>query len=183
MENKREENLELILQGCLRKNEKSQEVLYKKFFGYALGVALIYHRQRTDALEVVNDSFVKVFSKIGKYDPAQSFPGWLRKIVVNTSIDYLRRKHKNYHFVEADKLAIEDEAPNALSNLTAQNILEMLDLLPHIHKTVFCLYEIEGFNHEEIAEQLGIPESSSRVYLMRAKKQLRELFQVNSLAR
>ena len=179
MESSKEENLELIIQGCIRKIEKSQEILYKKFFGYALSVALIYNHQRSDALEVVNDSFVKVFSKIGKYDTSKSFPGWLRKIVVNTSIDYLRRNSKKHQFFEADKQAIKDEAPNAINNLAAQDILEILNLLPHFHKTVFCLYEIEGFSHEEIAEQLGIPISSSRVYLTRAKKQLRELFPVN----
>jgi RNA polymerase sigma-70 factor (ECF subfamily) len=183
LESSKEENLELIIQGCVRKIEKSQEILYKKFFGYALSVALIYNHHRSDALEVVNDSFVKVFSKIGKYDTSKSFPGWLRKIVVNTSIDYLRRNSKKHQFVEVDKQAIKDETPNAINNLAAQDILEILNLLPHFHKTVFCLYEIEGFSHEEIAEQLGIPISSSRVYLTRAKKQLRELFPVNSLAK
>ncbi len=183
MESNKEENLEFIIQGCIKKNGKSQEVLYKKFFGYALGVALIYNRQRRDALEVVNDSFVKVFSKIEKYDTSKPFGGWLRKIVINTSIDYLRRNNKNHQFIETEKLAIQDESPNVISKLGAEDIIEMLNLLPHFHKTVFCLYEIEGFSHEEIAEQLGIPISSSRVYLTRAKKQLRELFPVNSLER
>ena len=181
MESRKEENIEFIIQGCVRKNEKYQELLYKKFFGYALSVALIYNHHRSDALEVVNDSFVKVFLKIGKYDTSKPFPGWLRKIVINTSIDYLRRNNKDHQFVEADKYPIRDETPNVISHLATQDIIMILNLLPHFHKTVFCLYEIEGFSHEEIAEQLGIPISSSRVYLTRAKKQLRELFPVNSI--
>lgn len=181
MESRKEENIELIIQGCIKKKEKYQELLYKKFFGYALSVALIYNRQRSDALEVVNDSFVKVFSKIGKYDPTKSFPGWLRKIVINTSIDNLRRNNKNHLFVEAEKCPIPDETPNAISDLAAQEIIEILNLLPHYHKTVFCLFEIDGYSHDEIAERLGIPTSSSRVYLTRAKQQLRELFPVNYL--
>lgn len=181
MESRKEENIEFIIQGCIRKNEKYQELLYKKFFGYAFSVALIYNHHRSDALEVVNDSFVKVFSKIGKYDASKSFPGWLRKIVINTSIDKLRRNNKDHQFVEADKYPITDETPTIISHLAAQDIIEILNQLPHFHKTVFCLYEIEGYSHDEIAEQLGIPSSSSRVYLTRAKQQLRELFLVNDL--
>jgi RNA polymerase sigma-70 factor (ECF subfamily) len=124
---------------------------------------------------------VKVFSKIGKYDPSKPFRGWLRKIVINTSIDKLRRNNKDHQFVEAEKYQIQDETPNSISNLAAQDIIEILNLLPHYHKTVFCLYEIEGYSHEEIAEQLGIPISSSRVYLTRAKQKLRELFPVSDL--
>ena len=181
MESNREENLEAIIQGCIRKTEKSQEKLYKKFFGYALGVALIYNHQRIDALEVVNDSFVKVFSKIGKYDTSKPFVAWLRKIVIYTSIDNLRRNKKEYQFIEAEKLSIQDETSDTISQLAAQDIIVILNQLPLLHKTIFCLYEIEGYSHEEIAGQLGIPTSSSRVYLTRAKKQLRELFPVNYL--
>ncbi len=181
MERKNEENLEFIVQGCIKKKEKFQELLYKKFFGYALSVALIYNRQRRDALEVVDDSFVKVFSKIGKYDASKPFQGWLRRIVINTSIDHLRKNKKNHLFVEPEHYPVQDETPNAISLLATQDILKILNLLPHYHKTVFCLFEIEGYSHEEIAEQLGIPVSSSRVYLTRAKKQLRELFPVKYL--
>jgi RNA polymerase sigma-70 factor (ECF subfamily) len=181
LESHKEENIEFIIHGCIKKNEKYQELLYKKFFGYALSVALIYNHQRYEALEVVNDSFVKVFSKIGKYDISKPFKGWLRKIVINTSIDNLRQNSKNYQFVEPEKYAIQDETPNVINHLAAQDIIEILNHLPHLHKTVFCLYEIEGYSHDEIAEQLGIPISSSRVYLTRAKKQLRELFPVNYL--
>jgi RNA polymerase sigma-70 factor (ECF subfamily) len=181
LESSIEKNLEPIILGCIKKDDKSLEILYKKFFGYALGVALIYNHQRSDALEVVNDSFVKVFSKIGKYDTSKPFKGWLRKIVINTSIDQLRRNHKDYQFVEPEKYAIHDESPGIMGQLAAEDIIEILNQLPHFHKTVFCLYEIEGYSHEEIGEQLGIPVSSSRVYLTRAKKQLRELFPVNYL--
>lgn len=181
MESNKEENLDAIIQGCIRKSEKSREILYKKFFGYALGVALIYNHQRNDALEVVNDSFVKIFSKIEKFDTSKPFVGWLRKIVINASIDRLRQNKRNYEFVETGKISVPDETHDTISELAARDIIEILNHLPLLHKTIFCLYEIEGYSHEEIAEQLGIPASSSRVYLTRAKKQLRELFPVNYL--
>ncbi len=178
MESIKEENIEFVIQGCIQKKERFREILYKKFFGYALSVAMIYNRERNDALEVVNDSFVKVFSGIGRYDPSRPFQVWLRKIVINASIDHLRRNKKHY-FVEAEKLAIQDETPNVMAQLAAQDVIRLLGLLPHYHRTVFCLYEIDGFTHEEIANKLSIPVSSSRVYLTRAKQRLRELFPDN----
>ncbi|MEI7830891.1 MAG: sigma-70 family RNA polymerase sigma factor [Prolixibacteraceae bacterium] len=181
MESRKEENIEFIIQGCIHKNEKYQELLYKKFFGYALSVAMMYNNNRSEALEVVDDSFMKVFSKIGHYDPSKPFQGWLRKILINTSIDAIRRNNKDHRFVEAEKSTVADETPGALSQLATQDIIGILNQLPHLHKTVFCLYEIEGYSHDEIAGQLGIPISSSRVYLTRAKQQLRELFPVNYL--
>jgi RNA polymerase sigma factor (sigma-70 family) len=167
-----------IIRGCIRKDEKSQEMLYKKFFGYALSVAMIYNNQRSDALEVVDDGFMKVFSEIEKFDISQPFKRWLRRIIINTSIDRLRRKHKNIFLSETESLQIQDNSPTIISHISAGDILILLNRLPHIHKVVFSLYEIEGFDHSEIAEKLSIPESSSRVYLTRAKKQLRELFQI-----
>ena len=92
------DNLDEIIQGCLRKKEKSQEMLYKRFFGYALRVALIHNRNRDNALEIVNDSFVKVFKQIGKYDISLPFKSWLSKIVINTSIDKFRTNNRNINY-------------------------------------------------------------------------------------
>lgn len=169
---------EEIIRGCIRKTPKSQEMLYKRFFGYALSVALIYNNRREEAIEIVNDAWLKVFSEIGKYDPSFPFKAWLRKIVINTAIDRFRRNFKGPSFYDSEALLVPDENPGIISHLTAQDILELLNKLPDIHKMVFQLYELEGFNHEKIAVMLGIPESSSRVFLTRAKKKLRELFPV-----
>ena len=173
------DELEIIIKGCIRKIDKSQEMLYKKFFGYALSVAMIYNNRRDEAIEIVNDTFIKVFSEIGKYDPSLPFKGWLRKIVINTSIDRYRKRNKGHNLLEAEAFHVPDETPGIISHLTAQDILTLLNGLPETHKMVFQLYEIEGYSHERISEMLAIPESSSRTYLTRAKKKLRELFQVH----
>ncbi|MEN6619443.1 MAG: RNA polymerase sigma factor [Rikenellaceae bacterium] len=159
-------------------------MLYKKFFGYALSVAMLYTNHRNDAIEIVDDSFIKVFSEIERFDMSQPFKGWLRKIVINSSIDRLRRNNRVSLLLDTDTLSAQfqsqsqSQSPEVISHLTAKEIITMLNCLPGIHKTVFCLYEIEGYNHEEIARQLSIPISSSRVYLARAKQRLRELYQV-----
>lgn len=178
MADTRNDNLDEIIQGCLKKKLKSQEMLYKRFFGYALSVAMIHNKNRDNALEIVNDSFVKVFDQIGRFDNSLSFKGWLNKIVINTSIDRFRKSNKNIFFDGNETFLVPDESPNILTQLSAQDILKLLNLLPDLHRMVFSLYEIEGYSHQEIAGLLKIPENTSRVYLTRAKKRLRELFQM-----
>lgn len=178
MAEKDDEKLDQIIQDCVRKIERSQGTLYKLFFGYALSVAMIYNNRREDALEVVNDSFMKVFSEIDKFEKSQPFKWWLRKIVINTSIDRLRKRRNQYLSLdhEAEVLQVKDENADVVSRLAAEDVLKLLNGLPDTQRVVFCLYEIDGFSHREIAERLHLPESSSRVLLTRAKKQLRELF-------
>lgn len=171
-------NLDVIIQGCLKKKEKSQEMLYKQFFGYAFKVALIHNRDRDVALEIVNDSFLKVFNQIGRYDNSLPFKSWLGKIVINTSIDKFRKNNRNLQTYEEETFLVPDNSPGIIAQLTAKEILELLNLLPEIQRQVFSLHEIDGHNHDEISSMLRIPENTSRVYLARSKKRLRELFQM-----
>lgn len=174
-----EEEIGEIIQGCIHKNEKSREVLYRKFFGYAMSVALLYANDRGDATEIVNDSFIKVFNDIRKFDTSMSFKSWFRRIVINTAIDRFRKESRKKAAMQVDELPLHDTEPGVISIISAEEIFSLLNNLPLVHKTVFCLYEIEGYNHEEIAKELRIAESSSRVYLTRAKKRLQELYQLH----
>jgi RNA polymerase sigma factor (sigma-70 family) len=172
------DNLDEIIQGCLRKKEKSQEMLYKRFFGYALRVALVHSRNRDNALEIVNDSFIKVFKQIDKYNTTLPFKSWLSKIVINTSIDKFRKNNRNINHDIQEAFLVPDDSPGIVTQLTSQEILGLLNRLPEVQRMVFSLNEIEGYSHDEISSLLGIPENTSRVYLTRAKKRLRELFQI-----
>lgn len=170
------ESLDSIILGCIKKEEKAQEELYKKYFGYALSIALLYSNNRNDAIETVNDSFIKVFKEIKKFNISLSFKPWLRKIVINSSLDRIRKSNRRELFTEAGAVHLEDSSPHVYDLIHAQEIEQLLSYLPSIHKTIFCLYEIEGYSHKEIAKSLKISKSTSRVYLTRAKKELRELY-------
>lgn len=170
-----QKNLTEIIEGCRDYEEDSQEFLYKKFYGYALGVALTYCSKRPDAVEVVNDSFMKVFRNIKTYDISEPFKPWLRKIVVNTSIDKARANKRFNNHMEIDAIRPASSV-DVESELNAKQIYRLLNELPELLRFVFNMYEIEGYSHREIAEKLGIAESSSRTYLTRAKAQLRELY-------
>lgn len=165
---------EELIRQCKSGSLKYQELLYKHFYGYAMGVSLRYCLNRDDAMEVVNDAFIKAFKSMKSYDEQKPFKAWLRTIVVNTSIDRRRKDLKlllNTDLDDADHLTIQ---VSAIDDLNVQDILGMMQNLPPIQLAIFNLYEVDGYNHDEIAAMLSIPASSSRVYLSRAKEKLRK---------
>ncbi|MBI9042283.1 RNA polymerase sigma factor [Lutibacter sp.] len=171
-----------LLIECEKGNVLHQEMLYKHFYGYALTICRLYSYSNDEAVSILNDSFLKIFEAIQKkqYNKDLSFKGWLRKILINTAIDYYRKNFKhNNHLDINDVVYIETDETNAISNLQAEDILNLLDKLPELHRIVFNLYEIQGYSHQEIAEQLSIAESTSRVFLTRAKTKLRVLINKN----
>ncbi|MFD0792855.1 RNA polymerase sigma factor [Mucilaginibacter litoreus] len=164
-----------IVSKCKSGSLKHQELLYKQFYGYAMGVSMRYSLNEDDALEVVNDAFIKVFNNINTYNTEKPFRAWLRTIVVNTAIDRRRKelKHQSNTDIE-DAYGIGSNA-NAIDTLNAQDILKLMKQLPQLQLTIFNMYEIDGYNHDEIGKILNLPASSSRVYLSRAKDKLRQL--------
>ncbi len=164
---------ELIRQ-CKNGDLRYQELLYKQFYGYAMGIGLRYCANRDDALEAVNDAFIKVFNSIKSFDNSLPFKPWLQKVIVHTAIDQ-HRKNKRYLTADLDEAVAISTPAIAINQLNLKDILLMLNSLPEINKLVFNLYEIDGYNHEEISKMLNIAQSSSRVYLSRAKEKLRKL--------
>jgi RNA polymerase sigma-70 factor (ECF subfamily) len=166
---------EEIISQCKTGSLKHQEGLYKLFYGYAMGISLRYSLNRDDALEAVNDAFIKVFNAMHSYNTDKPFKAWLRTIVVNTAIDRRRKDLKFQLNVDLDNATPISSNISTVDNLNAQDILKLMNELPAIQLTIFNLYEIDGYNHDEIANMLTIPVSSSRVYLSRAKERLRKM--------
>jgi len=176
-------NFEDIIVGCLQNRNNCKEMIYKSFYGYLMAVILRYVRERDDAEELVNDTFIKIFNAMGQFklpkkkeENQKAFKAWISTIASRTAIDFLRTKKD---FVSIDEV-VEEQEPltevNIVTALNVKDILKLLDALPEMQKLIFNLYEIEGFSHDEIAKTLNIPESSSRVYLTRAKNKLRALY-------
>jgi RNA polymerase sigma-70 factor (ECF subfamily) len=163
---------ELVRQ-CKNGDLKQLEMLYKHFYGYAMGIALRYCNNRDDAMEVANDGFIKLFHSFSSYDGDKPFKAWLRRIIVNAAIDKNRREKKHLWHDDLDAAENIGQSHTVIAQLNAADILKLMDKLPHIHRMVFNLYEIDGYSHDEIAGMLAIPASSSRVYLTRAKEKLR----------
>jgi RNA polymerase sigma-70 factor (ECF subfamily) len=171
-----------LLAGCLRNQRQSQELLYKQFYGYAMSVCLRYAPTRDSALEVLNDGFLKVFTRLDQYDPAQPFKGWLRRIMINAAVDHYRqevRHHNQENLDQADQLVATDTI-DAYSQLAHEDLLMLIQRLSPAYRLVFNLYVMDGFTHEEIAGHLGISIGASKSNLARARENLRQLLkQIN----
>ncbi|MFC7523045.1 RNA polymerase sigma factor [Parapedobacter sp. GCM10030251] len=163
-------------------DDKLRERIYKYYWGYLMGVALRYVSDRDMACMVVNDSFVKIFINLNAFecnDRAnfnKMLKGWMAKITARTALNELR-KHKTSRLQEPLTVENDWRFPVMLQdNLHVQNMWDLINNLAPNYRKVFTLYEIEGFNHDEIAELMGISASSSRVYLTRAKEKLKMLY-------
>lgn len=174
-----------IIAGLRARDERIQERIYKHYWGYLMGIATRYFKDRNIAREVVNDSFMKAFKTMYDFkqegdllDFQKTFKAWFAKITVRTSLDKIRSNKNMLTYVEE----YEDSTVGFVEveqKLFAEDILKLLHQLPDLHRTVFNLYEMEGFSHDEIGSMLLIPVSSSRTYLTRAKQKLRELYQIS----
>jgi RNA polymerase sigma factor (sigma-70 family) len=171
---------EEIVSKCKSGSLKHQELLYKRLYGYAMGISMRYSLNEDDALEVVNDAFLKVFKNITTYNSDRPFKAWLRTIIVNTAIDRRRKelKHQTNTNIE-DAYSLGTDA-DIIDTLDAKDILKLMKQLPQIQLAIFNMYEIDGYNHDEISKILNLPASSSRVYLSRAKDKLRQLLTIQT---
>jgi len=172
-------DLELIRR-CSEGEPRAQELLYRRYFSFAMSVCVRYTRDQYEAMEIVNDSYMKVLGNIGEYDGSKPFRSWYGRILVNSAIDNYRRNAKHTsHLQIGDLEIIEEQEPTVSAELSANEILSLFSRLPDNYRVAFNLYEIEGYSHEEIGQMLEISTSTSRSNLSRAKKMLRELYQRN----
>ncbi len=174
-----------LIAGCLKGKELHQEVLYKRYFSFAMSVCIRYTKDRNEAMEIVNDSYMKVLDNLGDYDSSKSFKAWYSRILVNTSIDNYRRNLKHSSSVAIDNVENVELEPEIDIELSVNDILKIFSQLPENYKVTFNLFEIEGYSHEEIGKLLGVTTSTSRSNLARAKKMVRDIYnkEFNSAAR
>jgi RNA polymerase sigma-70 factor (ECF subfamily) len=181
--NKKLSSLHDALERCLRDREDGKAFVYKKYYGYLMAIIIRYVKQDVDAEELVNESFVRIFRKLESFNKdiddenlEKSFRAWIGRIAANISIDFLRSKKQLYSVEDMAEGDMHTPSVQLDSRLEVNEILSLLEQLPEIQKTIFNLYEIEGYSHDEIAQMLNIPDSTSRTYLTRAKQKLRKLY-------
>ncbi len=166
-----------LARGCSEGNPLAQELLYRRHFSFAMALCVRYTRDHSEAMEVVNDSFMKVLENIRSFDGSKPFTAWYGRILVNTAIDHYRRNSRHSSFLQiTDTVVTAGQEPAIDAELSASEILSLFSQLPDQYRVTFNLYEIEGYSHEEIGEMLEITSSTSRSNLTRAKKMLRELY-------
>ena len=166
---------EQILEAILREDASAQRLLYEKFARKMFGVCLRYTKQREEAEDLLQEGFIKVFQKISSFKAEGSLEGWIRRVMVNTALDYLRQQKMQWTDLE-DVVEAGDE-PVIGHEIGASELMAELQKLPIGYKTVFNLHAIEGYSHKEIGGMLGISEGTSKSQYSRARNQLMILVQ------
>ena len=167
---------EELVSGCIAKKPSAQKLLFDRFSRKMMGVCLRYADREEEAEDMLQNGFIRVFEKIDTFRGSGSLEGWVRKIIVNESLTYLRKN-------KAMKLNVDIEDVKYMvpgnshvgENMNEKDLLKMIQKLPIGFRTVFNMYAIEGYSHKEIAEQLGISEGTSKSQYSRAKTHLQEM--------
>jgi RNA polymerase sigma factor (sigma-70 family) len=170
-----EEDLHQLIRGCIKQDRKAQKMLYKSFYGFAMGICLRYAGNRDEAAEVLNQGFFKVFTNIERYDAQRPFKAWLGKIMINVSIDFYRANLKMAYTDDLEKAEHISDGDIADKNLNYDDLLAMVRQLPQAYRTVFNLFAIEGYSHEEIGEMLNISDGTSKSNLHKARQKLKAM--------
>lgn len=172
-----------VLEGCRRQELAYQKELYQLFYQYTLSVGLNYATSLEEAREIVNDVFLKVFKSIEQYDPNQAFKPWLNKITVYTAIDYYRKYIKNEPPMDdLESILDKGDSSDLISKIGADELRALVQKLSPACRAAINLYAIEGYDHNEIAELLGISVGASKSNLFKARAKLKTLLQQQEMA-
>ena len=180
--------VEKLVKACIKGDRKSQHILYKTFYSKMLGICMRYASNYSEAQDLFHDGFIKVFSKLNSFENKGSLEGWIRRIIVNNAIDFIRN-NKDFHIEYDNESKLynlkEDEKDDfdfdveKDTKFKAELILKLIQELAPAYKAVFNLYVIENNSHKEISEKLNISIGASKSNLSKAKLKLRELFNKN----
>jgi len=170
------EDIDSIIDGCQNNDRKAQEQFYRKFYRAMMTLCLRYTKNETDALEVLNTGFYKVFKNIDKYDSRQaSVYTWIRAIIINSCLDFIKANENKIEARELGDGIKIDLPPDIISRMSANEILQLVRQLSPATQAVFNLYVIEGYNHKEIGALMKISEGTSKWHLSEARKKLQKM--------
>lgn len=165
-----------IIEGCVRHSRKAQQMLWKQYSGYLLGVCMRYATDRPEAEDMLQEAFLRIYFNLGEYSGTGSFKGWLRKVTVNTAITYYHKNLRHKHHTDIDDYVSAETGSRGFEEdfYTAEDLYRVLNELSPGYRMVFNLYTIEGYKHQEIAEMLGIDVNTSKSQYSRARAILRK---------
>lgn len=172
--------LKEIIEGCVKKNSVCQKRVYDAYYQKMMSVSLRYSNGYDNAMDILQDAFIKVFTNISKFQGNGSFEGWIRRIVVNTAIDFHRKTKSEATYADSDYVERFDEADEEVDVEKDIYLLDVNDILKEVqnlspaYKTVFNLYAFEGYSHKQIADELGINEGTSKSNYAKAKRNLKK---------
>jgi RNA polymerase sigma-70 factor (ECF subfamily) len=182
-----DKQLQQLIKGCLEGDRKAQQAVYKLLYGKMKVVCMRYTRDTDQALDILQEGFIKVFQNMERYSGAGSFEGWVRRIMVNLSIDRFRKQKNDFLLLNGsmnieDYEDVVDDEPDVVSvdyDFTPEQILEAMQMLSPAYKTVFNLYVFENYTHQDIAEALSISIGTSKSNFAKAKRNMKKILLKN----
>lgn len=167
-----------LIADCLLRKRKAQNQLFKQFYDPLFAICMRFANNADDAKDMLAEGFLKIFSNLGKYENSGSFEAWLKRIMINSALDY-QRKYEKFETQLVDYEKVIDIKPlqtenDAISKISSQELIQLIQQLPPTSKNVFNLYVFEGFSHAEIAQMLNIKEGTSHWHLNFARTTLKE---------
>jgi RNA polymerase sigma factor (sigma-70 family) len=169
----RAKDVELI-EGCKRQDRQAQKRLYDQYASKFYALCCRYIKDKMEAEDVLITAFTKILNRIDQYTGEGNFEGWMRKVVVNEALSYLRKNKNMYLETDITAADYEPDYEKLEDQLEAEDLLKMIESLPSGYRIVFNLYAIEGYSHKEIGDQLGISENTSKSQLSRARAALQK---------
>lgn len=166
---------------CARNERWAQEIMYKEFYPSMMALCLRYANNKEDARDILHEGFIKVFRHISKYKQGTSLASWIKRIMINTSIDFYRKSVRRRTEDLDGHYDVSNGEPDVISQMTVKDILDCLQVLTPSYRAVFNLYIIEGYSHKEIAVRLEISESTSRSNLVKARTKLKQLLKAKRI--
>lgn len=164
-----------LLQYCIKGSRVHQEIFYKKYASKMFGICLGYANDRDQAKDILQDGFIKIFASVKNYNNNGSLEGWVRRIIVNTAIDYYRKSVKELNNVDIEEAENIDGETSILENIYEKELLSLIQKLPEGSRIIFNLFVIEGYSHLEISELLNISQGTSKSQFSRARLLLKEM--------
>ena len=168
-------NEEEVVQGCINQDRHCQKLLYERYYGSMMAVCMRYTSDREEARDVLHEAFMKVFKNLGRFKSGTNLGAWIRRIMINTSIDHYRKNAKQPSFVEINNAVHEADVQDVVAEMSAEEILAFVQKLSPAYRAVFNLYVIEGYSHKEVGEALGISEGTSKSNLAKARAKLQQM--------
>jgi RNA polymerase sigma-70 factor (ECF subfamily) len=163
-----------LIEGCVKNNANCQRMLFEQYAGLMMTICLRYSRDCTEAEDMLQEGFIRVFRYINQYKFEGSFEGWLKRIIVNASLRILQKKGIHFSEINEELKDLQQADADVLSNLSEGEILKLISNLPPGYRVVFNMYVMEGYSHIEIAEMLKINTGTCRSQLAKAKRTLQE---------
>ena len=164
-----------LIKGCIQEDRYYQQELFRRYAGKMLMVCMRYARHEMEAEDLLQDAFIKVFDNINKFEYKGSFEGWIRRIVINTALKNYSKKCFKQEQIGLENYPDLPLEPEIYAHLQEEELLRLIAKLPEGYRLVFNLYAVEGYSHKEIADMLGIQESTSRSQLVKARKMLQAM--------